>query len=116
MSLTFTFAETGWQDDDPRESRLPPRLFLDDSRTAPEGWVPCRTPEDFRYLVSRYTWDDISFDYCLSEFSDDSETGYDLLRWMFAQGYRPAHKPNVHTSLPSKHQLMTEYINSVWEA
>jgi hypothetical protein len=80
-------------------------LFLDDVRACPQGWIPVRTAADFRRVILDYDWDRISFDHDLADGhypwateeekreSAKEETGYDLLKWMFASGRIPRYKP-----------------------
>jgi hypothetical protein len=92
-----------------RERRPPSRLYLDDHRPAPDGWLPLRTPEDFRYLVSRYRWASISLDNDLSgQYTD--VTGEDLLNWMFDEGFLPEKTPSVHSQDPEAAPRMRDYI------
>ena len=89
------------------------RLYLDDYRLAPEGWIPVRTPDDFKYLVSSFDWDEISFDYDLSA-QKTSTTGEHLLVWMFDQGYLPLERPQVHSQDPDGAPRMRTIIEARW--
>ena len=57
------------------------KLWLDDERPAPEGWILCRTPAEFyEALVWDAPIEEASFDHDLGYFVGDREvTGYDIL-------------------------------------
>ncbi len=93
--------------------RLPARLYLDDYRPAPDGWLPVRTPLDFRYLVSTFDWDAISLDNDLSG-QRTAVTGEDLLMWMFEEDHLPKEKPCVHSQDPHGAPRMRAYIDARW--
>jgi hypothetical protein len=88
------------------------KLFLDDYRPAPCGWIPVRTPTDFQYLVSSFDWDVISFDHDLSA-QHTEVTGEELLHWMFREGHLPRQKPRVHSTHTATPRLQ-RFIDSRW--
>ncbi|WP_396627300.1 cyclic-phosphate processing receiver domain-containing protein [Luteitalea sp.] len=88
-------------------------LYLDDWRPAPDGWYPVRTPEDFRYLLTRFEWDIVSLDNDLSGMRA-TETGEDLLHWMFESGHLPVQKPRVHSKDELAAPRMVRYIEQHW--
>ena len=55
------------------------RIWLDDIRPAPKGWVLCKTVPEARALLAQGDVVAISLDHDLGE---DQETGYDLLCWI----------------------------------
>lgn len=55
------------------------KVWLDDTRRAPKGWVLVQTPWDFRELLNRFSKQitHVSFDHDLGS---GCETGYDLAK------------------------------------
>jgi hypothetical protein len=95
------------------------KLYLDDVRPAPPGWIPIRTAEDFRAVVRAYDWDEISFDHDLSIQATigqpcHEETGYDLARWMFDEGRQPKRRPRVHSMNPAGAARLRALIAERW--
>jgi hypothetical protein len=56
------------------------KLFLDDEREAPEGWVRVRWPEEAIKLLSTGQVTDLSLDHDLGD--DERGTGYDVVLWI----------------------------------
>ena len=77
------------------------KVFLDDIREAPDGWIRCYWPEDCIELLKTGEVTHISLDHDLG--SDDIGTGYDVLLWIekavFTEGFIPpimaVHSANV---------------------
>jgi hypothetical protein len=70
------------------------KIFLDDIRTAPDGWVLARWPEDVIDLLKTGEVEEISLDHDLSDpfaqnqgycSSVPERTGYDVLLWIEEQ-------------------------------
>ncbi len=62
------------------------KVWLDDRRPAPAGWVPVRTPEEAIGLLQGGGVEAISLDHDLGP--DDGprkRTGYDVLLWLEAE-------------------------------
>lgn len=59
------------------------KMFLDDMRPAPEGWVLVETPEQAIELIGRGQVEEISLDHDLG--LDDMRTGYTVLLWIEEQ-------------------------------
>ena len=101
-----------------RQPVLPRRLYLDDSRNCPVGWIPVRDADDFKHLVEHYEWDDISFDWHLghgSEFRPNEVfTGETLLIWMIHRGLWPKNKPTVHSDSLNMKLRMQALIEQHW--
>ena len=55
------------------------KIFLDDTRDAPEGWVLAKTADKAINLLRLNKVECISLDYDLGSFY---KTGYDVLRWI----------------------------------
>ncbi len=67
------------------------KVFLDDIRPAPDGWVLARWPEDVIELMKSGEVEEISLDHDLSDpfvggqgycSSTPERTGYDVLLWI----------------------------------
>ncbi len=90
------------------------RVWLDDSRPAPPGWLRVTTVRNARRLVEAGLVREISLDYdlgwcadCISRdehlkssgrrHCEHTPTGYDLVAWMAETGRWPAAPPTVHS-------------------
>lgn len=90
------------------------RVWLDDSRPAPPGWLRVTTVRNARRLVEAGLVREISLDYdlgwcadCISHgehlkssgrrHCEHTPTGYDLVAWMAESGRWPASPPTVHS-------------------
>lgn len=82
------------------------KLWLDDIREAPEGWVWARTyDEAIRYLttleVTHASLDhDLAFDPVAGEINKAAKSGYDLVCWMEEHGIWPTYECKVHSQNP----------------
>ena len=56
------------------------KIFLDDVREAPRGWVRTKTPDETIILLNRGDVTEISLDHDLGD--DVDGDGYDVLLWM----------------------------------
>ncbi|MBI5544590.1 MAG: hypothetical protein HY901_11920 [Deltaproteobacteria bacterium] len=73
------------------------KLWLDDVRPAPPGWVQARTIEEAqRWLVTGEV-EEASLDHDLGVEQPD---GRALVRWMAQTGHWPKHRPVVHSMNP----------------
>jgi hypothetical protein len=59
----------------------PRKIWLDDTRVAPEGWVHVKTASDCIFALSEGYTDQVSLDYNLGT-DEKAGTGYDVLLWM----------------------------------
>ena len=90
------------------------RVWLDDSRPAPSGWLRVTTVKNARRLIEAGLVREISLDYDLGWCADcvareehlkssgrrhceHTPTGYDLVAWMAETGRWPAAPPTVHS-------------------
>ena len=90
------------------------RVWLDDSRPAPSGWLRVTTVKNARRLIEAGLVHEISLDYdlgwcaeCLARdehlkssgrrHCEHTPTGYDLVAWMAETGRWPAAPPTVHS-------------------
>lgn len=104
------------------------KLWHDDVREAPEGWVWARTNADAKVYLLTNDVDEISMDHDLGyhnvELSDDIEerldqlalaghsleTGFDLVEWMCETGHVPA-KITIHSWNPDGADRMAARFN-----
>ena len=87
---------------------MPIKIWLDDERKAPEGWVTVRTATDCRVLLEALDVQTVSLDHDLG---DDKKygTGYDVLCWMEEQVVTRDYKPPmvyIHTDNPAGRKKM----------
>lgn len=85
----------------------PLKVYLDDERAAPVGWVTARWPEDAIALLETGQVTDISLDHDLGD--DLHGTGYDVLCWIEeAVATRDFVPPRIyiHSANPSAKQKM----------
>jgi hypothetical protein len=78
------------------------KVFLDDERTAPDGWTQARWPEDAIALLKTGAVTEISLDHDLGD--DARGTGYDVLTWIeqavAARSFLPP-LIHIHTANPA---------------
>jgi len=86
-------------------------VYLDDERTAPEGWVQCRWPEEVIELLKAGDVNMLSLDHDLGECGTYAKprTGYDVLLWIEREVATNGFKPPlimIHTANPSAKDKM----------
>lgn len=90
------------------------KIFLDDSRDAPSGWVRCRWPDEVIELLRNEQVEVISLDHDLGD--DERGTGYDVLLWLECrvvfEGFQPP-ELLLHTSNPVARDRMRAAIASI---
>ena len=95
------------------------RVWLDDRREAPPGWVRVRTPEEAIALLETGDVVEISLDHDLGLLDGDRErTGYDVLIWLereVAEGrwIIPLPEISVHSANPVGRKRMEQAIASI---
>ncbi len=93
------------------------KVFLDDERTAPDGWVQVRWPDEAIELLKSGDVDELSLDHDLGD--DDRGTGYTVLLWLEEQvlvhGMQPPKKIVVHSANTSARQKMEAAIKVISE-
>lgn len=57
------------------------KVFLDDERSAPRGWVQVSSAADCAYLLEHCNVTDLSLDHDLGD-DEVYGTGYDVLNWL----------------------------------
>jgi hypothetical protein len=84
------------------------KVFLDDERVTPEGWVAARWPEEVIALLETGQVTALSLDHDLGD--DVHGTGYDVLCWLeeavATRGFIPP-SIRIHSANPSARQKMT---------
>jgi len=84
------------------------KLYLDDTRPPPDGWVLCRWPDEVIKHIKRGGVEEISLDHDLGD--DKRGTGYDVLRWLEKKLHEDPSFPvpviHIHTANPVAHKKM----------
>jgi hypothetical protein len=90
------------------------KVYLDDERVAPEGWIQVRWPEEAIALLEAGQVDELSLDHDLGD--DEHGTGYDVLLWLEeAVAMRQFSPPRVrvHSANVSARQKMEAAIAAI---
>ena len=90
------------------------KVYLDDERPTPEGWIHARWPQDVIALLQTQSVTHVSLDHDLGD--DDVGTGYDVLKWIEeAVATRDFSPPTItiHTSNVSARQKMELAVQSI---
>ncbi len=90
------------------------KVFLDDERVAPSGWIQVRWPEEAIDLLKTGKVTELSLDHDLGD--DEHGTGYDVLLWieeevMFNKFVLPS--INIHSANPAARRRMEEALRSI---
>ena len=90
------------------------KIYLDDERPTPEGWVRVYWPEEAILLLESGSVTEISLDHDLGD--DERGTGYDVVLWIeeavMTRGFRSP-KITVHSANSSAKQKMEAGIRSI---
>jgi len=81
------------------------KVYLDDTRQAPEGWILVKTYQEAVHLLMTEDVTDISLDHDLGT----DETGYDVIVWIERNVYSgniPKPTISIHTSNPAGYKKM----------
>ena len=90
------------------------RVYLDDERTTPEGWVRAYWPEEVIELLKTGEVTEISLDHDLGD--DDHGTGYDVVLWIEEAVYTQNFVPpmiKVHSANASARRKMELGIQTI---
>ena len=91
------------------------KVWLDDERPTPEGWIGVNWPEEVIFLLKSGQVDEISLDHDLGD--DKHGTGYDVLLWLeeqvATQGFVPP-KIEVHSANAAARIKMQRAISSIY--
>ena len=90
------------------------KIYLDDERTPPEGWLLVRWPEDAIEYLKTGEVEELSLDHDLGD--DERGTGYDVILWVekavVIQGFRPP-RMKVHSANSSARVKMELGIEAI---
>lgn len=90
------------------------RVYLDDERITPDGWVRVYWPDEAIKLLKTGAVDEMSLDHDLGD--DERGTGYDVVLWIeeavALRGFIPP-KISVHSANSSARDKMTAGIQSI---
>lgn len=90
------------------------KVYLDDCRPTPPGWIPARWPEEVIRLLEQGNVTELSLDHDLGD--DAHGTGYDVLTWIeeavAIRGFRPP-SIRVHSANPAAGQRMQQAILAI---
>lgn len=90
------------------------KIYLDDLRTPPVGWVLAKWPAEVIALLKTGIVNEVSLDHDLGD--DDRGTGYDVITWIeeavVTYGFKPP-KIKVHSANPSARIKMEAGIKSI---
>ncbi len=90
------------------------KVYLDDERQTPAGWVRVYWPDEAIDLLKTGAVQVISLDHDLGD--DERGTGYDVVLWIeeavFTRGFKPPHI-SVHSANASAKEKMQSGIESI---
>jgi len=90
------------------------RVFLDDERATPDGWVRVYWPNEAITLLETGAVDELSLDHDLGD--DERGTGYDVVLWIeeavALRGFQPP-KITVHSANSSAREKMVAGIRTI---
>lgn len=89
------------------------KLWLDDRREAPKGWLWAKTASQAIGIIEAFhasgiEWEDASFD---NDLGPGEPEGYTVVLHMMNEGRWPTLKPTVHSSNPPRREFMRGIIN-----
>ena len=90
------------------------KVYLDDERETPDGWVRVYWPNEAIELLKDGSVEEISLDHDLGD--DDRGTGYDVVLWIENAVYTKSFTPpkiGVHSANSSARQKMELGIKSI---
>ena len=92
------------------------KIYLDDERKTPSGWVGVTTPKQAIDMLKKYDVDEISLDHDLGD-DDKIGTGNDVLLWIEEQVFTnpkfKCPKIKIHTANPSARKKMELGLRSI---
>ncbi len=90
------------------------KIYLDDERPAPSGWIGVRWPEEAIRLLETGDVTELSLDHDLGD--DRHGTGYDVILWLeeavALRGFRPP-RITVHSANSSAREKMELGLRSI---
>ena len=92
------------------------RVYLDDERVTPDGWIRVYWPEEAIALLESGQVEEISLDHDLGD--DEHGTGYDVVLWIeeavALRGFKPP-RMFVHSANSSAKEKMLSGIQAIQE-
>ena len=92
------------------------KVFLDDERVTPEGWIRTHTPAEAIALLETGMVSHLSLDHDLGD-DEGIGTGYDVVLWMeeqfFLNSYLPPENITVHSANVSARVKMEQGIKKL---
>ena len=94
------------------------KVWLDDERPAPDGWIACRWPGEVIALLQAGGVEALSLDHDLGD--DARGTGYDVVVWLeeavLLRGFVPPLRLEIHSANPAGCARMAAGLLRVQEA
>ena len=94
------------------------KVYLDDERTAPDGWTHVRWPDEVVDLLKTGKVTELSLDHDLGD--DARGTGYDALLWLeravIIDGFKPPERIVIHSANASAWKKMSQAIQAIERA
>lgn len=94
------------------------KVYLDDVRPTPEGWVRCYWPEEVINILKSQQVSHLSLDHDLGDIENDQRNGYAVLLWIEEQvvtnGFTPPPVITVHSDNSSARIKMEAAIQSIY--
>jgi hypothetical protein len=90
------------------------KIYLDDIRAEPEGWVRVKTAQEAIELLKSNKVSEISLDHDLGD--DKNGTGYDVILWIEQEVYQTYYIPpkiKVHSANAPAREKMEAGIKSI---
>lgn len=92
------------------------KVYLDDLRTEPDGWVRTYWPDEVIEHLKTGQVEELSLDHDLGD--DDRGTGYDVLAWIeeqvFINNFQPPKVIKVHSANSAARIRMEAAIKSIF--
>lgn len=93
------------------------KVYLDDERTPPNGWVSVRTPVEAIDLLKMGKIKKLSLDHDLGLSGNPESTGYDVLTWLeeqvFCNNFIPPKIIIIHTANPVARKRMEQAVRKI---
>ena len=97
---------------------IPSRLYVDDLRPCPTGWIVARNFHEAINLLSNFQFVEVSLDHDIASFYGNKEmTGRDILNWLIARKLDGHYTPpivRVHSANPVGCETMDQDIKRYW--
>ena len=95
----------------------PIKVYLDDLRVAPEGWIRVKTASEAIVLLQQGNVVEISLDHDLGD--EENGTGYDVILWMEEKAFLEKFKCpriHIHTANISAREKMEKGVSKIRSA